>query len=756
MTTPHEQLILTTISSPNYHPLKQKALARKLQIPAEDYARFRESLKALVRGGKLEYDERRQVRLATLHNRLLGIYRSARGDGGYVRPRAGQGRVVDDVRVPGRFAGDAAPGDLVQAELLKNPRRGQPLQARVVRVIERAASHFVGQYFCVGDEGFVRVDGATFDEPIYVGDAGAKDAKNGDKVVFEMLRFPSARMNGEGVITEILGPRGQPGVDLQAVIRQFQLPDAFPEAVLAEAREQARLFAEQTVSSDRVDLTQTTVVTIDPADARDFDDAVSIARDDQGHWSVGIHIADVATFVPEGSQLDREARMRGTSVYLPRKVLPMLPELISNGLASLQEGRVRLTKTVFVELDPSGNITETRFANSAIQVSKRLTYDAVMAYFTDPAPFAESLTVGVRQTLDLMRELATLLRERRRARGLFELNMPEVELEYDDDGRISGAHYRPDDEAHRVIEEFMLTANEAVAQKLADEGIVFLRRQHDAPDPRKLVALSTFLKTLEIRLDNPQNRFALQQLLRDTVDKPHRHAVHYALLRSLKEAVYSPNEEGHYALASDCYCHFTSPIRRYPDLTIHRLLDQWVRLGKADSDLAELRKLGDHCSATERRAEKAERELVRVKLLEYLSRRVGEEMDMMITGVEPYGFYAQGIAFPAEGLVPLRSLTDDFYRFDRDAHTLMGRNDRNRFRLGDRVRCAIAKVDHVSRQVELRLVARERGRPDAPGKVATDADRNPGTSPMKRSSRKPAARPRSRTRRGPTPRRRSS
>jgi ribonuclease R len=302
-----------------------------------------------------------------------------------------------------------------------------------------------------------------------------------------------------------------------------------------------------------------------------------------------------------------------------------------------------------------------------------------------------------------MRDLAMTLRKRRLKRGALELVMPKAELEYDDDGRVVGAHFESHDVSHQIIEEFMLAANEAVARHLHSLDVPFLRRVHPAPEPHKLESFAEFARILGYKVDRETDRFTLQRVLREAEGEADGPAVNYALLRSLKQAAYGPEVEEHYALASDHYCHFTSPIRRYPDLTVHRQLGQWLRTGKAGGDRAELLALGDHCSKTERRAETAERELVKVKLLAYMAERVGMEMDAVITGVADYGFYAQAVTLPVEGLVHVSTLDDDFYYFDEAAHSLEGRKHRQRYRLGDRVRVQAVHVDLNRRQLDFRL-----------------------------------------------------
>ncbi len=469
-------------------------------------------------------------------------------------------------------------------------------------------------------------------------------------------------------------------------------------------------------SATRTDFTGETIVTIDPVDARDFDDAISLARLDDGGWRLGVHIADVSHFVRPNSALDREALERATSVYLPDRVLPMLPELISNGLASLQPGKVRYTQSAVMEFTAEGLRTSTELHSAAIRSSKRLTYEQVDEFLADGPTARRKLGGKVCDLLGRMHTLAMTLRRRRLANGALELSMPEVKVELDKQGRVAGAHVVENTESHQIIEEFMLAANEAVAERLRDRGLHFLRRVHQAPSPQKIQALQDFMTELGYKTGNLQSRFEQQKLLAAAMGQPEQHAVHFAVLRSLQRAIYSPKEEGHYALASSCYCHFTSPIRRYPDLTVHRLVTAILTKAKPRNDYEELVALGRHCSDREQRAEAAERDLTKLKLLAYLSDRIGEEMDAVVTGVESYGIFVQGIKLPAEGLVRVETLSDDYYRFDRATHTLAGHRAGNRFRLGDLLRVAVARVDLERRELDFRVVERKKGKMAASAK----------------------------------------
>ncbi len=747
--------VLAHVSSPDYRPVKPRVIAKQLGLDEELIGRLKKAIKLLVKSGKIAYGSNHLVvpgvpdkkgrppssDKASAKRRpvdqLVGIFRRTNAGHGFVRPKGSVDidRRKTDIFIPADRSQDAATGDtvLVRLSKVRDVRRANPL-GEIVEVIERETHKFVGTYFESAGSAYVRVDGTVFARPILVGDPGAKNAQPDDKVVFEMVRFPTQFQDGEGVITEVLGARGEPGVDTLSIIREYNLPDEFPDDVLDLARVQASNFDESVGS--RLDLTAETIITIDPVDARDFDDAISLVRMENGHWRLGVHIADVSHFVPPSTALDREAHQRATSVYLPDRVLPMLPEIISNNLASLQPHKPRYTKSVYLEFTSDGVFVDAEAHNAVIKSARRFAYEEVDEYLADPEAWRSKLTPQVHRLLADMHELAMTLRARRFRKGALELDMKEVKVDLDRNGKVTGAHVVQNTESHQVIEEFMLAANEAVAEILQKAGYHFLRRVHASPDPRKLQALTEFAAQLGFQTESLESRFELQRLLKMVQGRPEQHAVNYAVLRSLQRAVYSPEVEGHYALASDTYCHFTSPIRRYPDLTVHRLLDAILKQKKAPNDLAQLVVLGEHCSDRERRAEAAERELSKLKLLYYLSDRIGQEMDGVVTGVEEFGLFVQGVELPAEGLVHIATLADDYYHFERRAHTLTGRRAGNAFRLGDLVRVEVARVDIDRRELDFRIIDRK-GRPPLRKQAKPGRDGRPSKSVGAR--RKPAA-----------------
>ncbi len=719
---------------PEYHPVKPKVLAKQLGLDKEGLVELRRTVKKLVRKKKLAFGPRHLVTLPKgqrsgngakspggtpssdaqpkenkdAKKRITGSFSRAADGFGFVRPagtKAADGR-DKDIFVPADKTGDAAGGDTVIIELTKK-RRGREMSfvGEVVEIAERYTRTFVGSYFESKGKAFVRVDGSTFSQPIWVGDPGAKNAQEDDKVVIEMVHFPTAKESGEAVITQVLGDRNQPGVDTQLVMFEFNLPTAFSEEVMEDARKQAELF-DETVPAEgpRRDLTDVTVLTIDPKDARDFDDAISLRKLDNGHWELGVHIADVSHFVPKGSLLDKEAKDRATSVYLPDRVIPMLPEIISNNLASLQPDKVRYTKTAIIEFSEEGVPIHTELFSAAIKSDKRFTYEEVDQFLEDRTRWRINLDPKVFRLLDNMHKLAMILRARRMERGSLELSLPEVKLDLNKDSQVTGAHVVENTESHQIIEEFMLAANVAVAQKLTDMEWLFLRRIHDNPDPRKLKQLTEFVQDLGIKSESLESRFEIKRLLAEVLGTPTEYAINYAILRSMQKAVYGPDVAGHFALASENYCHFTSPIRRYPDLTVHRLIEFIERGEKPSQSFDEMSLLGEHCSEREQRAAKAERELKKLKLLNFLSKKIGEEMNAVVTGVESYGMFVQGLDIPAEGLVRLESLADDQYDFDSTTHSLNGRKKNNQFRLGDIIRVAVDTIDLDRRELNFRFI----------------------------------------------------
>ena len=741
------QRILDYVLRDQYQPVKPRVIARKLGVEGDDKVLFKRLLKMLIKQGKLSYGANhlveapsRQQTSRTPQGLIEGQFHRTRRGFGFVRPSEGTcpDWLKTDIFIPAGRVKDAAHDDTVAVKITERRRHGgdQPV-GYVVDVLARRTKQFVGTFVPKGGVGYVKIDGNQFDEPVYVGDSTAKQARKGEKVVVEMLRFPSERYEAEAVISEVLGGRHTSGVDTLTIMREFDLPEEFSEQVLEESRTMAARFEAEDWTKDRKDLTEETVITIDPEDARDFDDAISLGRLDNGHWRLGVHIADVSHFVRPNTNLDNEAFKRGNSVYLPDRVIPMLPELISNGLASLQPNRVRMTLTAEMEFTSEGIPVSTMVVDAAVKSCRRFTYEEVDDYIDHPAKWRDKLSPDVFNLLGRMLELAMLLRKRRIQGGALELFLPETKIDLDEEGRVEGAHYEINTVSHQIIEEFMLAANVAVAQYLVDQDLHLIRRIHPAPSQLKLGDLTDFVRALEIECESLASRFEIQRIVGEVRDTQEQQAVNFAVLRSMQKATYGPEEEGHYALNEDAYCHFTSPIRRYPDLIIHRMLKALGKGQKPAADFRQLNRLGQHCSDMEQRAAKAERELNKLKLLNYLADKVGLEMDATITGVERFGLFVQGVHLPAEGRVDIRSLPRDRYDFDSVSRSVTARRSGEAYRLGDKVRARVANVDLDRRELDLIILRHQTRSFEKPRRIPSDRENHSGkSSSTRREGRK--------------------
>jgi ribonuclease R len=723
--------LLRVVHAAEYRPSKPKQIATLLKLDGDEYRELRRVIKQLVLEGRLVYGGNHLVVAATAvggkTDSIRGKFRRAMGGGfGFVRPSSGgadaDADVPEDIFVPPGRTGGAMEGDLVEVQI--SPGRRGGIEGVVVAVVQRERRQFTGTFRTspmppdVDDsspynrpsvkaiEGpVVYLDGVHFNAPVSVGDVRGLPLVDDDKVFVEIVDFPDDDGGGgEAVILERLGSTKNPAIDTLTIMRQYALPDEFPNAVLDEARKRADEFDDETPPTDRMDLSGLLTITIDPFDARDFDDAISLARED-GRWRLWVHIADVSHFVHVGGAIDVEARQRATSVYLPDRVIPMIPEIISNHLASLQPERLRLVKTVEIEMTDDLTVTHSEVYNAVIRSDKRFNYEQIDQYLAAPDEFSSDWGQPICELLSLMHTLAMKMRKRRFKAGALSMDMPDIKLDLDRTGKVKGAFLLENTESHQIIEEFMLAGNQAVAMWLDDLDLNFLHRIHEPPERRKLRSLSSFVQDLGLGIDNVESRFEIQAVLDKVAGTPLQNAVNFAVLKSMNKAVYGPHREGHYALDMEHYCHFTSPIRRYPDLTVHRLVQKLLdKKSTPDESFAELVKLGHECSDAERNAAAAERELIQLKLLHFLKKKIGETLDAVVSRVFADGLHARCLKLPVDGFIPVTTLPGDQYRFERRGQMLIGYKQDNRFRLGDLLTVRIDKVDLQDRQLYLSVV----------------------------------------------------
>jgi ribonuclease R len=663
-------------------------------------------LRRLIAEGSLVRIRGARVGLPARMSLVVGRLQCSPSGHGFVVPEARR-EGQPDVFVSAVNLRDALHGDRVVVRVEHRTQRGP--EGRIIRVLDRAIRRLVGRYEEDGSLGghVVPFDRRVLHE-LLVPAGGQGAARAGEMVTAEITRPPTATRNPVGRVVEVLGRLPDPGVDLKVIVAKHGLADAFPEDVEEEAARAARP-AGRAELDGRTDFRAWPTVTIDPETARDHDDALSLDRLPDGGFRLGVHIADVAHYVPEASALDQEAYVRGTSVYFPEKVLPMLPHALSSGVCSLVEGQDRLTQTVVLELDRTGRVQRTEFHDGVVRSAARLSYPQVQAVLDGNAAERAKLSALV-PLLEGMNELAALMRKRRQARGSLDFDVPEPRLVLGPDGEMTGIEPHERLDSMRLVEEFMLAANEAVAEALHGAGAQALFRIHEQPDPDRVEEFCDLVSSFGYRVPTglaemrPED---FQRVLRQIEGRPEQKLVSYLLLRTMKLARYHEENLGHFGLATEMYAHFTSPIRRYPDLLAHRALRAVRRGLDAEREAwlsRQLPEMGRHLSEAERRAAEAERELVEWKKVRYMARHVGDVFTGYVTGVQAFGLFVELEELYVQGLVHVSSMSDDYYRLNEKAHLLKGENTGKVYRLGDRVEVQVARVDQERRQVDLALV----------------------------------------------------
>ncbi|MDI3316609.1 MAG: ribonuclease R [Bacillota bacterium] len=729
-----EQRILAFMSEEAYRPLTEEELMRALHVPRGATEAVRQLLLEMEARGAIVRTRGNRLGVPARMNLVVGRFEAHEKGYGFV---LSADRDEQDVYIAPDDMDGAVHGDLVIARIL-GVERGGRRTGRVIRVLERAHPTIVGLLDSQGDYALVRPDDRRLPS-VFVPGSALAGAQSGEKVVVRIERWPEGRQGAVGRVLQRLGRAEAPGVDVLSILTAHGLSADFP----AEVREEAAAVPQTVRPGERrgrKDLRRQTVVTIDSEDTRDIDDAISLEPGQGGaRWRLGVHIADVSHYVREGTALDAEARRRGTSVYLVDRVLPMLPPELSNGIASLNPGEERLTLSVFIDFDSRGERVDHTITPSVIRSSARLTYTQVWTLFQGDEEVRRELGEPVAKMLLEMRQLADQLRARRMERGAIDLDLPEAKALLDQSGRATDIVVAERNEAHRLIEEFMLAANEVVAEEFFWRRVPFLYRVHERPSAERIEQLRAALAPLGIawRSAAEPHPKELQRVVEQVRGRPGERLIHSLVLRSMARARYSPENLGHYALATRNYCHFTSPIRRYPDLFVHRVIHAALSSeGIPPRQEAEWRRLlpdlAAHCSETEREADEAERESVEAKMMEVMEGRVGELFDGWISGVTSFGIFVQ-LTNLAEGLVHVSTITDDYYQYDPDALQLVGERTGRIFRLGDPVRVRVAAVHRVERRMDLLLA--DEAREEAPATARRGRrNRAAGSAPRERGA----------------------
>jgi ribonuclease R len=700
-----------------HHPAGMRELLQVLKVPRDDRTSFKRHVNSLVASGDLIQIRGHRFGLPEKMDLYVGRLQTHPAGYGFVTPE----RPLDaggDIYISGPLLNEAMHGDrvVVRIERIKDGGRAE---GRVIRILERRNTSIVGRYDRDdGSRGASRSSGMGYVAPfdrrvlmdIFVPHGQEGGASPGDMVIVELTRWPTAARGAIGHVTDVLGDIDAPGVDTEIIIRKYGIPDAHSAEAVAESVRLGAQVAERDIRGRR-DFRRLTTVTIDGEHARDFDDAITIEKLSNGNFWLGVHIADVSHYVQEGSALDREAYERGTSVYFPERAVHMFPSELATGLCSLNPHVDRLVQSCFMEVDGHGQVVRHEFHDAVINSDERMTYTAVNGILTDRDPALMAQYAPLVPMFEQMGELFHILNDARRRRGSIDFDLNEAEVVLDEAGAVEAITALQRNVAHRLIEEFMLLANETVATYLESQNAPALYRIHEEPDILKVARFEEFISGFGYSLAAPVNALRprhFQKLIERIQGKPEEKPIAFLMLRTMQKARYAPENVGHFGLAAPSYTHFTSPIRRYPDLVVHRAL-RAVRLGLLNEETREewteeLPEVARHTSEMERRADDAERELVQWKKVKFMADKVGDEFEGYVTGVAAFGLFIELIEHFVEGMVHVSTMADDYYRFVEEAHLLRGENTHKVYRLGDKVKVQVIRVNMEQRQIDLGLV----------------------------------------------------
>jgi len=713
----HVDKLLQYMRDEAYKPLTVQELEEAFGIA--DSGDFKEFVKALVQmeeKGLVVRTRSNRYGLPQKMNLIRGrLSGHAKGFAFVIPDEPG----MDDIFIPPNETNNAMHGDTVLARV-STETSGQRREGSIVRILERGIQQIVGTYTESKNFGFVLPDDKKFTSDIFIPKSAAKGAVEGHKVVVKLTTYPEGRKSAEGEVVEILGHKNDPGVDILSVIHKHGLPLAFPDEVLEQANETPDEIDESELANRR-DLRGQTIVTIDGEDAKDLDDAVTVTKLENGNYKLGVHIADVSNYVTEGSPIDVEAEERGTSVYLVDRVIPMIPHRLSNGICSLNPKVNRLTLSCDMEITSEGTVVNHEIFQSVIKTTERMTYSDVNKILVDKDEETRSRYEALVPMFELMEELASILRGKRMNRGAIDFDFKESKVLVDEEGKPSDVVLRERSVAERLIEEFMLAANETVAEHFHWMEVPFIYRIHEDPKEDKLRRFFEFITNFGYIVKGTANNVhprALQEIIEEVQGKPEEMVISTVMLRSMQQAKYYPESLGHFGLSTEFYTHFTSPIRRYPDLIVHRLIRTYLIDGKLNEAVrakwnARLPEIADHTSKMERRAVDAERETDELKKAEYMEDKIGEEYDGIISSVTNFGMFVE-LPNTIEGLVHVSYMTDDYYRFDERQFAMIGERTANVFRIGDEITVRVVKVNKDERSIDFEIVGMKGKRPERP------------------------------------------
>lgn len=718
-----KKIVYEIMCCKEYQPMRAKELAVLLQIPAGKREELHKILDMLLEEGKISINKRGRyeaVRNSGIKREKETEKKQVKGDrkkgqyytGTFISHPRGFGfleipEAEEDIFIPEESIGTALHGDTVQIVVKKDGKDGKRCEGEVVKVLERGTKEVVGTYQQCDGFGFVVTDNQRFLKDVFIPAGKSLEAEDGDKVLAEIKDHGNKRRSPEGKIIEILGKPGECGVDVLCVAKSYELPMEFPEKVAKQA-ERIKETLNEGDFYGREDLRDVVMVTIDGEDAKDLDDAVSLTKEED-LYHLGVHIADVSNYVQYNSALDKEALKRGTSVYLADRVIPMLPKKLSNGICSLNAGEDRLALSCLMDIDKKGRVVSHRIVESVIHVKERMSYTNVKKILLQED---EELAKRYEELLPMffqMKELSELLRNRRKKRGAIDFDFPESKLVLDEKGKVVDIYPYEQNIATRLIEDFMLAANETVAEEYCMLGLPFVYRTHENPDMEKMETVLEMVHQAGIKVKKGKETISpkeVQKILKELEGMECEPFFARLILRSMKQAKYTVKDTGHFGLAAKYYCHFTSPIRRYPDLQIHRIIKETLRGKMTEAKIQHykgiLEEVARQSSAMERRAEEVERETIKMKKAEYMKQHIGEAFEGTVSGVTEWGFYVE-LDNTVEGLVHVNSLTDDYYTFDKDRYCLVGDMTGRAYRMGQRVKVWVENADENTKTVDFKI-----------------------------------------------------
>lgn len=703
------EIMLGFMREQAYKPMDIKELAWVFGVPKKEMNQFKDLLKDMEQKGEIIKTRTKLYGVPEKMGLVVGKLQCHQRGYGFVIPDDADRK---DLFITSSFMNGAMNGDRVIAKVTREENNGKKCEGEIIRIVERNNSTIIGVYENSKNFGFVVAEDKRINQDIFIPKSEKNSAQTGDIVMVEITEWPGRRRNPEGKILEVLGKKGEKGIDILTIIKKFKLPEEFPSKVQKFACDVPDKIEEPEYAR-REDLREVKMVTIDGEDAKDLDDAVSIEKLKNGNYLLGVHIADVSNYVTEKNPLDDEALKRATSVYLIDRVIPMLPKELSNGICSLNPKVDRLAMTCFMEINDKGKVVDYRIAESVIRTNERMTYTDVTKILRDHDEELIERYKDLHEDFKNMEDLCLILHNKRISRGAIDFDFEECKIILDDTGKP--VEIKPYERAiaNRIIEEFMLVCNETVAEHMFWTKLPFVYRIHEDPDEEKLQRFKEFAYNLGYFVKTGQEIHpkALQQVVEEVRGKKEETIVNTLLLRSLKQARYSPECVGHFGLAARYYCHFTSPIRRYPDLIIHRIIKESLRGTLDEGRIKQLQKAAEYASTQssemERVAQEAEREVDDLKKAEYMSDRIGEEYEGMISSVTNFGMFVE-LPNTIEGLVHISNLMDDYYIYDEQHLCLIGEKSKNIYRLGDEVKIKVAKVDLDAHEVYFDLVEEEK------------------------------------------------